>query len=369
MARTVCPRCAEFVDKKASACPFCGQPLGQSRANMLEELREKAAIEAEKRAADKQDLERRVEIAKRYDEVNRGDALQDGRRKSEVNEDINRNGGKNPLQSAEYTQNAKVDSESAKIDVADIVDEKDDYDLDSADDKAGERSEQGAKGDSTRRKRHKHKQRERKKDSPITELDENGEKTIRTDDVTFFEGASDNYSVKKARGEGKNEKIKWWEIYKWADIYLARQKINKEVKKAAVVEPNYVNHFTLLILCLFFGVFGAHNYYAKNTKKGVFVTISIIIAFIATSLPFLKGVADVTIAGGFGAIVVFMWVADLIAIIVHKYQFRESKLKFIATLNLETRKKLGKKYENIKEWFVPFEKRKQIIKNDRKIKK
>ena len=66
---------------------------------------------------------------------------------------------------------------------------------------------------------------------PDVKKDENGELEIDTTDVTYFEGAKQPYGAKSARGERDDEKIQWWEIYKWADLYLARRKINKEVKK------------------------------------------------------------------------------------------------------------------------------------------
>ena len=45
------------------------------------------------------------------------------------------------------------------------------------------------------------------------------------------------YSVKKARGDYREPKIKWWEIYKLADRAFARKKIKKEVAKASKIKP------------------------------------------------------------------------------------------------------------------------------------
>ena len=200
---------------------------------------------------------------------------------------------------------------------------------------------------------------------PDVKKDENGELEIDTTDVTYFEGAKQPYGAKSARGERDDEKIQWWEIYKWADLYLARRKINKEVNKAARIEPTYIKHGVLLCLAILFGWMGAHNFYAKNRGKGWFVLSSLIIALIVVSVPAFKGVIDVSIGGGLGFVILIMWLSDVISIVMRRYKFRESKLKFIAKLNLETRKKLGKKYININEWFVPYENRPKKIKKQK----
>ena len=72
------------------------------------------------------------------------------------------------------------------------------------------------------------------------EVDENGEININTKDVEIIgeetakiydEKQKQTYSVKKARGDYREPKIKWWEIYKWADRSFARRKIKREVSK------------------------------------------------------------------------------------------------------------------------------------------
>ena len=285
MARRVCPKCAEFIDKKAEVCPFCGE--------ILKPKDEPVVIKEE-------NFEENLVLTQ-----------------------------ENQTQSGE--ESPKVEPEQAQP-----------------------------------KKRHAHK----KKKQIVLDVkkDNNGDLEIATDDVTFFEGAQDNYGVKKARGEVKKNKPEWWEIYKWADIWLARRKINKEVNKAAIVEPEFINHWSLLVLAILFGWMGGHNYYARNFKKAIFVTISFIVSIVVINVPAFTGVIDVSIGGGFGFIVLLIWVWDVIGILTHKFKFRESKLKFIAKLNQQTRSKLGKKYENIKDWFVPYEERKQL-KNQKKLEK
>ena len=86
-------------------------------------------------------------------------------------------------------------------------------------------------------------------------------------DVTYLERAKiPTSSVKKARGDAPvQEKLEWWEIYKWADRMLARRKINKEVKKAATKTPARIKRGGMITLCLFFGWLGIHNFYGGNT--------------------------------------------------------------------------------------------------------
>jgi len=194
-------------------------------------------------------------------------------------------------------------------------------------------------------KRHKHKSK--KKNVPNYTVDAEGEFDINTKDVTFFEN-QEEYSVKKARGDYEPEKLKWWEIYKWADRMLARRKVMKEVNKAAVVRPEFVNKGILAILCLLFGWMGAHNFYAKNNAKGWTVLGMFVAALIIVQVPVLYQFMGIFVGGGLGFIVISMWFYDFICICFNRYKFRITKMQFIRKLNTETRAKLGKKYINMK---------------------
>ena len=303
MAKRVCPRCAEFVDKKAEVCPFCGEVL-----------------------------------IKKEDKLDDASALLFGSTNLDKSNEL-------------------VESENKEIQPSQEISSEEALTLQVPENEVL----LAAGAENEKPKRHKHKPKI--KDLPNVTKDENGELDVDTSNIDLFAGPSLNYSEKKARGDGKEEKIAWWEIYKWGQKYLERKEVKKEVKKAGVIEPEYISHAKLLVLCLLFGWMGAHNFYAKNTKKGWFVLISIITAFVVMNIPAFVGKIDVFVTGGLGLIVLMMWIYDTINIILHRYQFRESRLKFISRLNLKSRKKLGKKYENISEWFTPYEDRINLRKN------
>ncbi len=190
--------------------------------------------------------------------------------------------------------------------------------------------------------------------TPEYSVDSNGEFNVDVKDVTYFPNTY-TYSAKKARGEYERPKIKWWEIYKWADLMLARRKIKKQVKKASYYRPEQIKKGPLLSLCIFFGWFGAHNFYARNYRKGWFALISFVVGcFVAlASLPFLEYIR-ISIGGGLLFIVLCMWVFDIINIISNKYSFRLSKWKFIDCLNVDTRTTLGEKYIDKNEYKKPL---------------
>ena len=386
--RTVCPRCAEFISSKDAVCPYCGYKIKEEKLALKLKTTETASSEVDKvEAVATADKELRLVQDESKGQVEREtvDVKNNSQVKGEITNAQNNNQVKNEAAvnapvvfdggSAEElsTKVSKTgEGENGQILASDVEKTKpgdanlkalevqgNDGTLSSSQESGENASDkvESKEGEEKKRKRHKHKQKII--DRPVVEVESDGSYNINTSDVTFFEGAKEEYSAKKARGEGEQEKIQWWEIYKWADLYLARRKINKEVNKAAVIEPAYISHVTLLLLCFFFGIFGAHNYYAKNYKKGAFVSIALLIAMIVVAIPELEGVINVSVGGGLGFIVVAMWVWDFVAILFYKYKFRESKLKFISKLNLETRKKLGKKYVTIREWFVPYEERKK----------
>ena len=296
--KKVCPRCANLLNKKDDVCPECGYSFSSAKEN------EEAKVLRFETSADNNAEEKAENIAE------------------------------NEVQAKEATE----ETTQAESDAAEVAEEK---------------SEEGAEeAQTTAPKRHKHKKKNRNQKIKIdVEIDKDGEYNIDTRDVTFFEGASDSYSAK----DKKKDKPKWWEVYRWADLYFARKKINKEVNKAAVEIPAYISKTWMLILCLLFGWMGAHNYYAKNYKKAVFITLSVIVAFVVANVKVFEGVIQISVGGGFGFIVLFLWIWDFIGILINKYKYRESKLKFISKLNAKTREKLGQKYLNIHNWYVPYE--------------
>lgn len=198
-----------------------------------------------------------------------------------------------------------------------------------------------------KRKRHKHKPKQVSyEDRPQFTIDENGQFNIDTSDVTYLEGVdTKSYSVKKARGEAPvQEKLKWWEIYKWADRVLARRKINKEVNKASHKIPFAIHKAPMLIYAILFGWMGAHNFYAGNYKRGWTVLAFDVVVAVVLNVPVLYEIMGVFVGGGLGFVILCMWLKDIFNIVIDKYRYRISKEEFISNLNIETRAKLGKKY-------------------------
>lgn len=208
-----------------------------------------------------------------------------------------------------------------------------------------------------------------KKEDFKFEVDENGELNIDTKDVEIIgeeaskiyeERQKQSYSIKKARGDYREPKIKWWEIYKLADRAFARRKIKKEVSKASKVKPDFVSKPKLLILSILFGWCGVHNFYAKNKKRGFtqlsFLLVSIL-GLALNEVPFFK-MFELWIVGFSGFVVMMIWISDVVNIIFNKFSYRIQKDKFISSLNIETRAKLGEKYIDLellhKPWWVRF---------------
>ena len=216
----------------------------------------------------------------------------------------------------------------------------------------------------------KRKKKKRQAAKPVFQIDENGEFHIATKDVEIVgeetgniikERYEQSYSVKKERGDYTPPKIKWWEIYKLADKHFVRRKVKKEVNKAAKVKPKFVKKSKLLLLSIFLGWCGSHNFYARNKKKGWVALISFAICIfvnaLAGSSKFFSSI-QISIGGGFGFVFLFMWIADIINISTNQYKFKIQRDKFIALLNVETRAKLGEKYIDLdlyhKPWWVRF---------------
>lgn len=195
----------------------------------------------------------------------------------------------------------------------------------------------------------------RKKDkTPEFKVEKNGEYSVDVKDVTYLP-STHTYSAKKARGEYDAPKIKWWEIYKWADLILARRKIKKQVKRASYYRPQQFSKATLICLCIFFGWMGAHNFYARNYRKGLFMLIAGAIGgFITLSkIPFFEYIR-ISIGGGLLFVVLVMWMLDLINLIFNTFSYRLSKWRFIDCLNTDTRATLGLKYVDKEEYKKPW---------------
>ena len=310
-----CPRCASEINEKDEVCPRCGLPvskMGEAEDALAEEMIKESKSENLNRAQ-KKEKKRLAKLAKK--EAKR-------KRKEEAK--------MSTTDFSQYASNAK--SESAET--------------------------------------LKSGKRKKKEDKFQFSVDENGEFNIDTKDVEIIgEDVSkiyeerrrkQEYSIKKAGGDYRPPKIKWWEIYKLADRAFARRKIKKDVSKAAKVRPESVSKIKLLLLAIFFGWCGAHNFYAKNKKKG-FVSLSFLAISIASM--FLRGTAfigaiEVWAIGFTGFVVISIWIIDIINIIFNKFEYRIQKDKFISCMNIETRAKLGEKYIDLellrKPWWIRF---------------
>ena len=216
----------------------------------------------------------------------------------------------------------------------------------------------------------KRKKRKKQAAKPVFDIDENGEFNIDTKDVELVgeetgklidQQYEQSYSIKKSRGDYVPPKLKWWEIYKLADRHFVRRKIKKEVNKASKVKPNFVKKSKLLLLCIFLGFTGAHNFYARNKRKGWTSVVTLILCVGITILAmnfeiFTK--IQISVGGCAGFINVFMWISDIINIITNQYKYRIQRVKFISYMNVETRAKLGEKYIDMelyrKPWYVRF---------------
>ena len=307
-----CPRCASEITSKMKKCDRCGLPLDGIDFSDEEE---KELVEAKNKKAAKKERKEAKKLAKK----------EKRERESVSDTDFSRfaTNSDNPVQEEPVVQkkglfgNKKKKNEVAK---------------------------------------------------PKFELDENGEFNIDTDDVEIVgkeigkiidDQYTKNYSVKKARGDYRPPKVKWWEIYKLADRSFARRKIKKEVNKAAKIKPDFINKTKLLMLSIFLGWCGAQNFYAKNTKKGWLSVVSLIcwlgIAFFAPYSTFLSRI-QISIGGCAGFIVLLIWFGDIFNVLFNSFKYRIQKEGFIFAMNVETRAKLGEKYIDLdlykKPWWV-----------------
>ena len=285
-----CPRCASEISNKDKVCPRCGLPT--DRMEFAEELEESAKSSKLNRAQKKE--KRRLAKLER----------KEAKRQKKLEREIS---------STDFSQFASKEPRRKNI--------------------------RGRRND---------------KFMEFT-IDENGEFNIDTSDVEIIgdrtmklleEKQQQSYSVKKARGDYRPERIKWWEIYKLADRSFARRKIKKQVAKASRIKPDNVNKWKLFFLCLFFGWYGVHNFYVKNRRRGwtslIFFSISCL-SMVFSGVPFIKSI-ELWLIGFTGFVVIFMWMSDLVNILFGQFSYRIQRDKFISSLNVTTRAKLGEKY-------------------------
>ena len=152
----------------------------------------------------------------------------------------------------------------------------------------------------------------------------------------------------------RQEKLKWWEIYKFADRWLVRRAINKHVKKASYERPKHISYWGLLLLSIFTGFVGGHSFYARNYKRGIVsaslfglsITMVILMEYFPWFLNFQYSLCALP-----GLICIMMWVWDIMLILVRRYRFKISKLNFIYSLDVETRSRIHNKYIDVPNWY------------------
>lgn len=329
-----CPRCASEISSNDKACPRCGL------------------------AVDKME-----EFTKNFTYTDESFANAEGQEsESQENEVISKKEQKRKAK-AEKKAKKKADKKARE----DAIKNEDTQFFKFATNSGEENPDEILESDTYLEKRKKKKRQAAK---PVFQIDENGEFHIATKDVEIVgeetgniikERYEQSYSIKKERGDYTPPKIKWWEIYKLADKHFVRRKVKKEVNKAAKVKPKFVKKSKLLLLSIFLGWCGSHNFYARNKKKGWVALISFAICIfvnaLAGSSKFFSSI-QISIGGGFGFVFLFMWIADIINISTNQYKFKIQRDKFIALLNVQTRAKLGEKYIDLelyhKPWWVRF---------------
>lgn len=312
-----CPRCASEINKGDVICPRCGLPVSKMKfdeAEIAESVAESNQKENGTKKAEKPKSKRQLKKAekkqKKLEEKARLKLLES-----------------TPTDFSKYASNAKKN--------------KQDY-----------------------------LSANKKKITPEFNIDENGEFDIETSDVELVgeknaqyidQQFQKTYSVKKARGDYREPKVKWWEIYKIADRSFAKRKVKKEVSKASKIKPEYIKKSKLILLCIFLGWMGAHNFYAKNYKKGftslICILISTLVLYLSNSVAFFKAI-EISVGGFAGFIVMFIWINDIVNIAFNTFKYRKQKEAFIFSMNVKTRAKLGEKWidEDLyyKPWYTRF---------------
>ena len=319
-----CPRCSSEISVLDKVCPRCGLAVSKmeeyKKSFAFDEENENNVVQSEEnKPLSKKELKRKEKEEKK------------ARKKAE------KEANKKYVSDTDFTQYAT----NSGVENQDEIFETDTY---------------------MERKKKKKKQQAK----PVFEIDENGEFNIDTKEVEIVgektgkiieERYEQSYSVKKSRGDYIPPKIKWWEIYKLADRHFARSKIKKEVNKAAKIKPSFVKKSKLLLLSIFLGWTGAQNFYAKNKRKGwvsIFtLAIWIIIVYLSTKFKFFASIST-SIGGGSGFICVFIWISDIINVITNQFRYRVQIDKFISSMNVETRAKLGEKYIDLELYHSPW---------------
>ena len=258
-----CPRCSSEISKSMKACPRCGLPVSQ-----MEEFEKRFNLSMAPTEETEQEVQKPTKADKKQQKLEKKLA-----KKAEKK-------AKKERESKSDTDFVKVASDSSQYAYSD-------------DDSFSERR----------------KKRKNRQNRLVFDVDENGEFNIDTKDVEIVgeetgklidQRFEQSYSVKKSRGDYRPPKIKWWEIYKISDRYFARRKIKKEVSKAARIKPSFINKTKLLLLAIFFGWTGAHNFYAKNKRKGCVSLVSLVIwigvATLATKFAFFQKI-EISVAG------------------------------------------------------------------------
>ena len=322
-----CPRCSSEISKNDKVCPRCGLPVSQ-----MEEYEKKFNL-----SSDESNVEEVQPVLTKQQ--------QKEKRKEEKKQ-----------KKEEKKAQKKKALESEEIDFSQFATNSGVPDPDEI-----------LESDTYAERRKKKKKLAAK---PRFIIDENGEFDISTKDVEVVgeetgkiigEQFEQSYSIKKSRGDYIPPKIKWWEIYKFTDRHFARAKIKKEVNKASKIKPSFVKKSKLLLLAIFLGWTGAHNFYAKNKRKGWVSIVSLIVWVGVTALSnhssFFQSIA-ISVGGFAGFINMFIWISDIINIISNSFRYKFQRDRFIAGLNVETRAKLGEKYIDMdlyrKPWWVRF---------------
>ena len=325
-----CPRCSSEISKNDKVCPRCGLPV-----NQMQEYEKKFNLSSSE--SETEEVTEQVVLSKKEEKKQKKEEkkLEKKQKKEE----------KKKLKETEEIDFAQFATNSGVADPDEIL-ESDTY--------------------SERKKKKK-----RLAAKPRFIIDENGEFNIDTKDVEVVgeetgkkigEQFEQSYSIKKSRGDYIPPKVKWWEIYKITDRHFARAKIKKEVVKASKYKPNFVKKSKLLLLSIFLGWSGAHNFYAKNTRRGWVSVISLIfwigVTWLSTKFSFIERTISISVGGFAGFINMYMWLSDIISISTNQYRYKFQKDRFIAGLNVETRAKLGEKYIDMdlyrKPWWVRF---------------
>ena len=177
---------------------------------------------------------------------------------------------------------------------------------------------------------------------------------IDVESSSYFAKSKNKYTPSAERiviennGKYELEKLQWWEIYRWADRQLAKNKIKKVVRKEAVKRPERVSLWVLFSLCLFSGFLGVHNFYAGNIKRGLVSSICFTVAMVFVAfldkIPFFNMYFQGLLCALPGLICILIWFVDTISIIFKRFKYNTSRMNYIKTLDIETRARLGKKY-------------------------